>query len=184
MGGRGLWQVVKASLLGVPLPLCSCGVLPVAFSLRSQGASKGATVSFLASTPQTGVDSVIATYAVLGPIVTLFRVVAAFVSGVLAGALVVAAYPQSLSETPDLPDEADPGTEPVKPAWQRMLRLGLIDGIIPEPRGGASQQPEEALKLVKEAIVAQLNELREKSPAELKRERYEKFRKMGAFTEG
>lgn len=126
MGGRGLWQVVKASLLGVPLPLCSCGVLPVAFSLRSQGASKGATVSFLASTPQTGVDSVIATYAVLGPIVTLFRVVAAFVSGVLAGALVVAAYPQSQSETPATPDEAGPGADPVKPAWQRMLRLGLI----------------------------------------------------------
>jgi acetyl-CoA carboxylase carboxyl transferase subunit alpha len=64
-----------------------------------------------------------------------------------------------------------------------LQRLGLIDGIIAEPRGGANQQREEALKLVKEAIVAQLDELREKSPAELKRERYEKFRRMGAFLE-
>jgi hypothetical protein len=85
LGRRGWRQIVKASLLGVPLPLCSCGVIPVSASLRRHGASKGATVSFLASTPQTGVDSIMATYALLGPIFTLFRVITAFVSGVVSG---------------------------------------------------------------------------------------------------
>ena len=53
LGGNGLWPVVKASAFGVPLPLCSCGVIPVAASLRKHGASRGATTSFLISTPQT-----------------------------------------------------------------------------------------------------------------------------------
>lgn len=66
LGGRGMSQVFKASLFGVPLPLCSCGVLPVAASLRRQGASRGATTAFLLSTPQTGVDSIAVTYALLG----------------------------------------------------------------------------------------------------------------------
>ncbi len=87
LGRRGVGQVVKAALLGVPLPLCSCGVIPLAFSLRKAGAGKGATVSFLASTPQTGVDSILLTYSLLGPIITVLRVVAAFVSGIVAGLL-------------------------------------------------------------------------------------------------
>ncbi|MDD4442896.1 MAG: SO_0444 family Cu/Zn efflux transporter [Kiritimatiellae bacterium] len=87
LGGRGRGQVIKAALLGVPLPLCSCGVLPLAFSLRRDGASKGATVSFLASTPQTGVDSILLTWSLLGPIIAAARVIAAFASGVLAGLL-------------------------------------------------------------------------------------------------
>lgn len=87
LGKRGIRQIVKASLLGVPLPLCSCGVIPVAASLRKQGAGKGATISFLASTPQTGVDSILATYALLGPVIMLFRIATAFVSGVLSGVI-------------------------------------------------------------------------------------------------
>ena len=87
LGRRGLWQVVKAALIGVPLPLCSCGVLPLAFALRKSGAGKGATVSFLASTPQTGVDSIFLTYSLLGPVIALLRIVAAFVSGIFAGLL-------------------------------------------------------------------------------------------------
>jgi len=87
LGRRGLWQVVKAALIGVPLPLCSCGVLPLAFSLRKSGAGKGATVSFLASTPQTGVDSIFLTYSLLGPVIALLRIIAAFVSGIFAGLL-------------------------------------------------------------------------------------------------
>lgn len=85
LGGNGLWPVTKASLLGVPLPLCSCGVIPVATSLRKHGAGKGATVSFLLSTPQTGVDSILATYGLLGPVFALLRPLAAFVSGILGG---------------------------------------------------------------------------------------------------
>ncbi|MDP6522960.1 MAG: permease [Kiritimatiellia bacterium] len=88
LGRPGLWQVCKAALLGVPLPLCSCGVIPVAASLRQHGAGKGATLSFVASTPQTGLDSVMVTYSLLGPIFVVFRVVTAFVSGLASGSLV------------------------------------------------------------------------------------------------
>ncbi len=88
MGKPGLGSAVKASLIGVPLPLCSCGVLPAALGLRKDGASKGAAVSFLASTPQTGVDSIAATWALLGWPIALAKVVAAFVAGVISGTVV------------------------------------------------------------------------------------------------
>ncbi len=88
LGGGGFWQVFKASLLGVPLPLCSCGVIPVSMSLHKHGAGKGATISFLLSTPQTGVDSIFVTYALMGPIFAVFRPVAAFLSGLLGGSIV------------------------------------------------------------------------------------------------
>ena len=90
LGGNGLGQVVKASLFGVPLPLCSCGVIPVAASLRRHGASKGATTAFLLSTPQTGVDSIAVTYALLGPFLAVVRPLAALITGVFGGGLVQA----------------------------------------------------------------------------------------------
>ena len=90
LGGRGLWPVLKASALGVPLPLCSCSVIPVATSIRRHGAGKGATTAFLISTPQTGVDSIFATLALLGPVFAIYRPLAALVSGVLGGAIVSA----------------------------------------------------------------------------------------------
>jgi len=88
LGGRGPWPVVAASLLGVPLPLCSCGVIPVAAALRKHGASRAATTAFLLSTPQTGVDSIAVTYALLGPVFAVFRPVAALATGVVGGCLV------------------------------------------------------------------------------------------------
>ncbi|MGF1484822.1 MAG: SO_0444 family Cu/Zn efflux transporter [Opitutales bacterium] len=88
LGGGRLASVFRATLVGVPMPLCSCGVLPVAASLRERGASRGATTAFLTSTPQTGVDSIAATFALLGPIFTGVRVVAAFVTGWLNGLFV------------------------------------------------------------------------------------------------
>ena len=90
LGGRGIWPVVKASAFGVPLPLCSCGVIPVAASIRRHGASKGATAAFLISTPQTGVDSILVTFSLLGPIFAVYRPIAALVSGLLGGAVVSA----------------------------------------------------------------------------------------------
>src|SRR5918995_4862461 len=78
-------SVLWASAIGAPLPLCSCGVLPTALGLRRQGASKGATVSFLISTPETGVDSISLTYALMDPIMTVFRPVTAMVTAVVAG---------------------------------------------------------------------------------------------------
>jgi uncharacterized membrane protein YraQ (UPF0718 family) len=88
LGGRGFWPLFKASLFGVPLPLCSCSVIPVSMSLRKHGASKGATIAFLLSTPQTGVDSILVTLSLLGPVFAVFRPVAAFVTGLVGGALV------------------------------------------------------------------------------------------------
>jgi len=91
LGGSGFWPVFKASLFGVPLPLCSCGVIPVGASLRRQGASRGATVAFLISTPQTGVDSIMVTFSLMGLAFAIFRPLAAFISGLLGGSLVALA---------------------------------------------------------------------------------------------
>lgn len=88
LGKRGPWAILKASLFGVPLPLCSCSVIPVATSLRRHGATKGATTAFLLSTPQTGADSIMATFALLGPVFAIFRPFAAFISGVIGGAVI------------------------------------------------------------------------------------------------
>jgi len=86
--GRGrLKPVAKAALFGLPLPLCSCGVLPAAVGLRKKGATKGATVSFLISTPETGVDSIAFTWALLGPVMTVWRPLAALFTAFFAGAV-------------------------------------------------------------------------------------------------
>ncbi|HYN76992.1 MAG TPA: permease [Lamprocystis sp. (in: g-proteobacteria)] len=81
-------SVLRASLIGVPLPLCSCGVIPTALGLRNEGASKGATTAFMISTPQTGVDSILVTVAFLGWPFALFKLAAAFVTGLVGGVLV------------------------------------------------------------------------------------------------
>jgi len=88
LGGRGFWSLLKASIFGVPLPLCSCGVIPVSMSLHKHGASKGSTIAFLLSTPQTGVDSIFVTLSLLGPVFAIFRPLVALATGLVGGALV------------------------------------------------------------------------------------------------
>jgi hypothetical protein len=88
LGKRNIWSVLKAAAFGVPLPLCSCGVIPVAASLRRHGASRGATTAFLLSTPQTGVDSILVTFSILGPVFAVTRPAVALVSGLLGGSVV------------------------------------------------------------------------------------------------
>jgi hypothetical protein len=84
--GRGkIRSVLKAAAIGVPVPLCSCGVLPAAVSLKRQGANNGATTAFLISTPESGVDSIALTYALLDPVMTVARPVAAFTTAAVAG---------------------------------------------------------------------------------------------------
>jgi len=85
LGGRGFGSVLKAALLGAPMPLCSCSVLPAACALRSKGAGRGATVSFLISTPETGVDSIAVTWALMGPVMAIVRPVAAILTAMAAG---------------------------------------------------------------------------------------------------
>lgn len=87
LGKPNFMSVLKATVLGVPLPLCSCGVIPPATSLRMAGASMGATLAFLISTPTTGIDSILATYGLLGWFFMVFRIFASVLIALTAGGL-------------------------------------------------------------------------------------------------
>lgn len=88
LGRKSFRSVLNAAILGIPIPLCSCGVIPTAMSLKKEGASKGATVSFLIATPQTGVDSIIATYSLMGLPFALIRPLAALFTSLFGGQMV------------------------------------------------------------------------------------------------
>ncbi len=107
LGGRGMLPAVKAALFGVPLPLCSCGVIPVSTGIYRHGASRSATTSFLLSTPQTGVDSIAVTYALLGPVFAIFRPVVALLTGIIGGALVQFADDNGANAAPENKAETD-----------------------------------------------------------------------------
>lgn len=141
LGGRGMGPVFKASLFGVPLPLCSCGVIPVSASLRRHGASRAATTAFLLSTPQTGVDSILVTQAMLGPLFAVYRPIVALLTGIIGGGLVSAldepANQQAETSTGAPGDHADPApgntctdaccsSDTRQSAWRRALSYGLI----------------------------------------------------------
>ena len=85
VGTPGFMSVLKAAILGVPMPLCSCGVIPVSTSMYKRGATKGATLSFLISTPQTGVDSILLTLNQMGPQFAIIRPIVALITGVIGG---------------------------------------------------------------------------------------------------
>jgi uncharacterized protein len=124
--GRGrLASVFKAAALGAPLPLCCCGVLPAAAALKKQGANNGAGTSFLISTPETGVDSIAVTYALLDPVMTVARPVAAFVSASVAG------LAQNLLENPQ--DQAETG--------QSLEQACLVDGCNLDQQGQVQGPP-------------------------------------------
>lgn len=102
-----LGSVAKATLLGAPLPLCSCGVVPAAVGLRQAGASKPATVSFLISTPETGVDSISVTYALMGPVMAMARAISALGSAFFTGLLVLLFDRPAKADAPSAPDSED-----------------------------------------------------------------------------
>jgi len=87
LGDDNISSVVKSTIFGIPLPVCSCGVIPLATSIKKSGASKGATLSFLISTPITGVDSILATYGIFGWIFTLYRIISSMIIAMVAGIL-------------------------------------------------------------------------------------------------
>jgi uncharacterized membrane protein YraQ (UPF0718 family)/copper chaperone CopZ len=135
LGGKGLLPVIKAAVLGIPLPFCSCGVVPISASLRRHKASRGATTSFLISTPQTGVDSIAVTYSLLGPVFAIFRPIAALVTGIVGGAIVALVtheHPEPLPE--ELCREACcvPGEKP-RNKFLEVLRYGLV--VLPRDIG-------------------------------------------------
>lgn len=88
IGKKGFGSIFKATMIGIPLPMCSCSVIPFATSLKKSGASSGAITSFFISTPMTGIDSIIATYGVFGYVVAIFRVVSSIICAFIAGILV------------------------------------------------------------------------------------------------
>lgn len=88
MGNNKVSSIIKAALIGAPLPLCSCGVIPAAIGLRRSGASKSSTISFLVATPETGVDSISVSYALLGPFFAIIRPISAILTAIYAGLLV------------------------------------------------------------------------------------------------
>ncbi|TMM47443.1 SO_0444 family Cu/Zn efflux transporter [Colwellia ponticola] len=98
--GQGKLAIVKAALIGAPLPLCSCGVIPVATELRRSGASASATSSFLVATPETGIDSVSVSYALLGPVFAIYRPIAAIMSAIITGLLVSGIKNEDIKSSP------------------------------------------------------------------------------------
>ena len=102
----GFYSTLKAVLVGVPLPLCSCGVVPTALGLRREGASNGATTGFLISTPSTGVDSILVSAAFLGWPFAIFKVFAAFITGLVGGVIADKVTPgQQVSPVPPIPED-------------------------------------------------------------------------------
>jgi uncharacterized membrane protein YraQ (UPF0718 family)/copper chaperone CopZ len=126
MGKPGLGSSVKAALLGVPLPLCSCGVIPTGVSFHKQGASKGATSSFLISTPQTGVDSILVTYSLMGWAFAIVRPIIAFVTGVLGG-IWADQDPQIIQPSPAETNSFSVDKDAAKQHWfDRIFRYAFV----------------------------------------------------------
>ncbi len=98
LGKESKYSALKGALYGIPLPLCSCGVIPLAKSLKDKGASKKAITSFFITTPMTGVDSIIATYGVFGLPMATIRVISSFISGIVAGSFVKESYADTEEE--------------------------------------------------------------------------------------
>lgn len=123
MGGTlGFRGVLRAVLIGVPLPICSCGVIPISTALRKAGAGKGPTAGFLIATPQTGIDSILATYALLGPFFAVARPLAAFLTGLAGGGVV------SALTSDDPPDTIPPVPCTSASAPQRGIKAVLQQG--------------------------------------------------------
>lgn len=148
LGGGGVISVIKASVIGIPLPLCSCSVIPAAAGLRRHGASKGASAAFAVSTPEADAPSVALTWALMGPVMALARPLAALGTALVAGVLIDATdrdRPVAEDEQPIADEPADSGggcskgcgcaPKSVKPGrLGQTLRFGLVD--LPADLGG------------------------------------------------
>lgn len=124
-------SVLLASLFGIPLPLCSCGVIPTAMSLRKEGGSKAATTAFLCATPQTGVDSILATFSVFGLAFAIIRPAAALVSALLIGGIVCIVGKEPKTENASM-KSGKTGKNAQESIWQktiRALRYGFVEMI-------------------------------------------------------
>lgn len=118
---RGNSGVLKAVALGVPLPLCSCGVIPAGLGLKKDGASSGSAIGFLIATPQTGVDSIFVSASMLGWPFAILKVAAALVSGVLGGLLVERADPAPIADP--APDNAHAASRSLASGWHQAVDI-------------------------------------------------------------
>lgn len=125
LGKRGIWSSIKAAILGVPLPLCSCGVIPTGISFRKNGASAGATNSFLISTPQTGVDSMMITYSMMNIYWAILRPIAAFVTGI-AGGIITDKLVKDDPITAQTVEQIEPSIA-ADSIFKRIFRYAFID---------------------------------------------------------
>ena len=152
LGQNKLSAIIKAALVGAPLPLCSCGVIPAAIGLRRAGASKSATVSFLVATPETGVDSISISYALLGPFMAIVRPISAILSAIYAGlmvSLVSRVWPQT-ADPVALEDEklataktaaasccaSEKATQPMPETADKKACCNSGSRVVPEDTGG------------------------------------------------
>jgi uncharacterized membrane protein YraQ (UPF0718 family) len=139
--GRGrAGNVFKAAVFGVPLPLCSCGVIPAAAGLRRMGASRGATASFLISTPETGVDSMAVSWALLDPLMTVLRPLSAFVTAMAAGLLIDAA---DRGKPDAVPDHDAPSMAPACASGRCSCAASApgVPGVTSAPPAGSDPRP-------------------------------------------
>lgn len=129
LGGSSVGSVFKAALFGIPLPLCSCGVIPAAIGLRRQGAGRGASAAFLVSTPESGVDSMAITYALLDPVMTVLRPIAALLTAIVTG-LFINLMPEKSVAPAASADEAASGDDCCEPAIPQLRGLPrLLAGV-------------------------------------------------------
>ena len=127
MGQNNFRSILNAALLGVPLPLCSCGVIPTGISFYKHGASKASTVSFLISTPQTGVDSIFVTYSLLGLPFAIIRPIVAFVTGLFGGMVTKKIDKTSGEIQPETNDNEDEIPSGFFPKIREMFRYSFIE---------------------------------------------------------
>lgn len=150
LGERSLKSILKAAFVGGPLPLCSCGVLPMAVALRKKGASREAVVSFLISTPETGEEAILITWGLLGPVMAIARPVVAIVTAVVAGLVSLVAGGK---------DDGSPLTGPDEPADDCSSCAGDAHGGEPEPPARGTSLRERGSRIGRYAFVTMVDEI-------------------------
>jgi len=135
LGKESVSSVVKSTIFGIPLPVCSCGVIPLATSIKKSGASKGATLSFLISTPITGVDSILATYGMFGWVFTIYRALTSMVIAMVAGILTNIFDKEEVEG--EKPKPAFSVTAAAKPNFSTTASFGVAPQVIKEEEAGS-----------------------------------------------
>ena len=129
LGKSSFKSVLNASLLGIPLPLCSCGVLPAGISLHKNGASKGSAISFLISTPQTGVDSILVTWSMLGLPLAIIRPIAALLTG-LTGGLLTNRIEKNGNKNQKVTKKEKVNLPPQKKSFGKVLHYAFVEMLM------------------------------------------------------